>query len=54
LLLRSNSELWQRLLRIVVAVRTWCSEPARIKPFRINQFHLIGAVAVVTLAAGGW
>ena len=39
LLLGSNSKLWQRLLRIVVAVRTyWCSEPARIKPFGSINF----------------
>jgi hypothetical protein len=35
----SRNELWQRLFCIVVAVRTWCSKPARIKPFRANQFH---------------
>jgi hypothetical protein len=35
----SRNELWQRLFWIVVAVRTWCSKPARIKPFRANQFH---------------
>jgi hypothetical protein len=35
----NRNELWQRLLRIVVAVRTWCSKPARIKPLHINKFH---------------
>jgi hypothetical protein len=35
----NRNELWQRLLRIVVAFRTWCSEPAHIKRLRINQFH---------------
>jgi len=35
----NRNELWQRLLRIVLAVFAWCSKPARIKPFRINQFH---------------
>jgi hypothetical protein len=35
----NRNELWQQLLRIIVAVRAWCSKPARIKRLRINQFH---------------
>jgi len=34
-----KNALWQRALRIVHAIRKWCSKPARVKPLRINRFH---------------
>jgi hypothetical protein len=32
-------KLFQRLLRIISALRAWCTKPARVKPLRINRFH---------------
>jgi hypothetical protein len=35
----SEKKLVQRLLRIISALRAWCTKPARVKPLRINRFH---------------
>jgi predicted acylesterase/phospholipase RssA len=37
--LSGPKKLFQRLLRIISAMRAWCAKPARVKPLRINRFH---------------
>src|SRR4029077_3056677 len=34
-----KKKLFQRLLRIISAMRAWCAKPARVNPLRINRFH---------------